>query len=219
MTLSSPGMCLLVVSLAALAVALPMADASAAAQQPSNEAPVVISRGREVALTAHLAPEQPTVFLFMKPSSSLEREFMESIRREAKARFALRLIYLQTGQEPVARQHQVAETPTALVYDRRGRLVSRSPKAADIQEGARKAASVMRIDWAEEGTPLFAEAEKTLHGRKLTAGILRTMSLKPEYLAHINDLSLKAHFSDGFLDRRTKEMIATYVSALNRCKY
>jgi hypothetical protein len=27
------------------------------------------------------------------------------------------------------------------------------------------------------------------------------------------------HFSDGHLDRRTKEMIATFVSGLNRCPY
>jgi len=27
------------------------------------------------------------------------------------------------------------------------------------------------------------------------------------------------HFSDGHLSRRTKEMIATYVSSLNRCPY
>jgi hypothetical protein len=35
----------------------------------------------------------------------------------------------------------------------------------------------------------------------------------------INKLSRQAHFSDGYLDRRTKEMIATYVSAINKCKY
>jgi len=28
-----------------------------------------------------------------------------------------------------------------------------------------------------------------------------------------------AHFRDGFLTRRQKEMIATYASALNQCAY
>ena len=29
----------------------------------------------------------------------------------------------------------------------------------------------------------------------------------------------RAHFSDGYLKHQTKEMIATYVSAINHCKF
>lgn len=50
------------------------------------------------------------------------------------------------------------------------------------------------------------------------ADILRTMSLRPDFLAAINDAS-RLHFSDGALTRAQHEMIASYVSALNRCRY
>ncbi|GDX40885.1 hypothetical protein LBMAG21_11770 [Armatimonadota bacterium] len=76
----------------------------------------------------------------------------------------------------------------------------------------------MRIDWAEEGDPNYLESAR-LMGRSPGKGILRTMTLQPEYLKYISDLSQKAHFTDGYLKRRVKEMIATYVSELNHCKY
>jgi len=48
---------------------------------------------------------------------------------------------------------------------------------------------------------------------------MRTMSLRPEWLKQINELHRMEHQPDTALDRRTKEMIATYVSALNKCKF
>ena len=45
------------------------------------------------------------------------------------------------------------------------------------------------------------------------------MSLQPAWMESIDKLSSIAHFSDTALPRRTKEMIATYVSGINRCKY
>jgi hypothetical protein len=48
--------------------------------------------------------------------------------------------------------------------------------------------------------------------------ILRTMSLRPDFLTAI-DAASKMHFSDGALTRAQHEMIASYVSALNRCRY
>lgn len=48
--------------------------------------------------------------------------------------------------------------------------------------------------------------------------ILRTMSLRPDFLAAIDSAS-RLHFSDGALTRAEHEMIASYVSALNRCRY
>jgi hypothetical protein len=48
--------------------------------------------------------------------------------------------------------------------------------------------------------------------------ILRTMSLRPDFLEAINSASA-LHFSDGSLNRAEHEMIASYVSALNRCRY
>ena len=48
--------------------------------------------------------------------------------------------------------------------------------------------------------------------------ILRAMSLRPDFLAAI-DAASQLHFTDGALTRAQHEMIASYVSALNRCRY
>ena len=76
-----------------------------------------------------------------------------------------------------------------------------------------------RIAWIEDG-----EAEGQLaeyysgmrdQGRQVP-DILRTMSKRPDFLFAIQDAS-RLHFSDGALTRAQHEMIALYVSALNRC--
>ena len=61
-------------------------------------------------------------------------------------------------------------------------------------------------------------ASKARSVAKVVPDILRTMSLRPDFLAAINDAS-RLHFSDGALTRAQHEMIASYVSALNRCRY
>ncbi|HET8628202.1 MAG TPA: hypothetical protein VFL91_12315 [Thermomicrobiales bacterium] len=50
------------------------------------------------------------------------------------------------------------------------------------------------------------------------ADILRTMSLRPDFLRAI-DAASRLHFSDGALSRAQHEMIASYVAALSRCHY
>jgi hypothetical protein len=171
-----------------------------------------------VALNQHLVPEKPTLFLFLKNSSTMERSFAETLQKELGTRAGIQLIPLKTGDEPVARQYEVKETPTALIYDRRGRFVGRSSDAETIRAAVQKAAGVPRIDWAADDDPRMAQVEKLL-GRRPSGGILRTMSLAPDYLAAINEAARKAHFADGFLTRREHEIIASYVSALNKCKY
>ncbi|TMB99221.1 MAG: hypothetical protein E6J40_04350 [Chloroflexi bacterium] len=52
----------------------------------------------------------------------------------------------------------------------------------------------------------------------VVAEILKTMSLRPDFLAAI-DAASHMHFTDGALTRAQHEMIASYVSALNRCRY
>jgi hypothetical protein len=52
----------------------------------------------------------------------------------------------------------------------------------------------------------------------IVAPILKTMSLRPDFLAAI-DAASRMHFTDGALTRAQHEMIASYVSALNRCRY
>ena len=56
-------------------------------------------------------------------------------------------------------------------------------------------------------------------GRKEIPDILKCFSQRPDFLRDVIAFSSRVHFSDGHLDRRTKEQIATYVSALNRCRY
>jgi alkylhydroperoxidase family enzyme len=48
--------------------------------------------------------------------------------------------------------------------------------------------------------------------------ILRCLSLRPDFLSAIAQAA-QLHFSDGALSRAQHEMIAAYVSALNRCHY
>ena len=48
--------------------------------------------------------------------------------------------------------------------------------------------------------------------------ILRTMSVRPDFMTAIMKAS-ELSFSDGALSRAQHEMIASYVSALNRCHY
>ena len=54
--------------------------------------------------------------------------------------------------------------------------------------------------------------------REFVPDILHTMSHRPDFLAAMMDLS-RVHFSDGALTRAQHEMIASYVSALNKCHY
>jgi hypothetical protein len=80
-----------------------------------------------------------------------------------------------------------------------------------------------RIAWIEDGeasgelADLYRALRKTSM-RGNVPDILRTMSLRPEFLRAIDDAS-RLHFTDGALSRAEHEMIASYVSALNRCHY
>lgn len=56
-------------------------------------------------------------------------------------------------------------------------------------------------------------------GRDRIPDILKCFSLRPDFLDHAIRFSYGLHFSDGFLTRRQKELIGTYVSALNETPY
>jgi hypothetical protein len=60
---------------------------------------------------------------------------------------------------------------------------------------------------------------KSKTGRQLMPGILKCFSARPDFLRQVIEFSNNVHFSEGHLSRRHKEMIATYVSALNHCPY
>jgi hypothetical protein len=84
-----------------------------------------------------------------------------------------------------------------------------------------------RIAWIEERdaqgqlAELFAASRAgsvTGVPRDRVPDILHTMSYRPDFMAAIIAAS-RLHFSDGALTRAQHEMIASYVSALNRCHY
>jgi Carboxymuconolactone decarboxylase family len=80
-----------------------------------------------------------------------------------------------------------------------------------------------RIAWIDdsdatgETADLFREIKRT-SAKGNVPDILRTMSLRPDFLRAIDQAS-RLHFTDGALSRAEHEMIASYVSALNRCHY
>ena len=84
-----------------------------------------------------------------------------------------------------------------------------------------------RIGWVEEGdargqlAELFESARAgTISGvkRDFVPHILHTMSHRPDLLAAMMD-ACRVHFSDGALSRAQHEMIASWVSAINKCHY
>ena len=56
-------------------------------------------------------------------------------------------------------------------------------------------------------------------GRKQVPGIIKCFGARPDFLRQVVEFSNTIHFSQGHLSRRHKEMIASYVSYLNRCPY
>ena len=82
-----------------------------------------------------------------------------------------------------------------------------------------------RIRWIEESeatgeiASVYAAWLAANPGREQIPGILKCLSLRPELFRGMDEVSGSVQFQDGHLTRRVKEMIATYVSALNRCPY
>jgi hypothetical protein len=82
---------------------------------------------------------------------------------------------------------------------------------------------VARIRWVEDLDATGAVAAAFTHIRTTSqsgavADIMRTMSLRPDFMLAINAAS-RLHFRAGALTRAQHEMIASYVAALNRCHY
>jgi hypothetical protein len=56
-------------------------------------------------------------------------------------------------------------------------------------------------------------------GRQQVPGIIKCFGARPDFLRKVVEFSNTVHFCEGHLSRRHKEMLATYVSYLNRCPY
>jgi hypothetical protein len=81
-------------------------------------------------------------------------------------------------------------------------------------------ARIKMVEESEAHGPL-AELYATAKARSvahMVPAILQTMSLRPDFLTAI-DAASRMHFTDGALTRAQHEMIASYVSALNHCRY
>ena len=84
-----------------------------------------------------------------------------------------------------------------------------------------------RIAWIEDedARERLAEIYESIRAggvsgmrRERVPDILKTMSLRPDFLAAIMSAA-RLHFTDGALTRAQHEMIASYVAAINRCHY
>lgn len=79
-----------------------------------------------------------------------------------------------------------------------------------------------RIAWVDDADAQGQLAETFEKIRSARGGrisdILRTLSLRPDFLDAIYTAGL-LHSSDGALSRAQHEMIASYVSALTKCRY
>ena len=71
----------------------------------------------------------------------------------------------------------------------------------------------------DEADPKAAEVYRVFGGgSRPVPEIMKTLSLMPGAMELVHQLS-RYHFQDGFLTRPHHELIASYVSALNKCKY
>ena len=82
-----------------------------------------------------------------------------------------------------------------------------------------------RIAWVndEQATgdvaAIYEQWRQLNPGRDRMPDILKCFSSRPDFLRQVMEFSYGLHFADGHLTRRIKEMIATYVSGLNHCRY
>jgi hypothetical protein len=202
-----------VLSLAACALA------SAAAAQVKT---TTVSQGPKFDVKKTLREEGTTVFLFIQDTSSMERQFLDDLVKAIPAdpKVAFNVVRLKDTSAPAAQQYSVTSTPTAIIFDRFGREIGRTGQPEEITAAVRKGQLMGRIKWVDEDDPKAPE----VYGAPAAAlkrgipGIIKTMSLRPEAVQMMNLIS-KVHFSDGFLKRREHEMVAAYVSSLNRCKF
>jgi len=192
-------------------------------QEPAEFEPVeTISTGKSFVMDKSLVAERPNLVVFYQETSSADKALVEHLsgRSKGSRTLALRLVKLKNLEAPAAKENAVTETPTLIVFDRFGNQLLRTSKVEEMEPAVRKALSMARIKWVSESDPEAETAYRMFGGGKRpVAGIMKTMSLQPEWMEMIARLSGIAHFSDTKLPRRTKEMIATYVSAINHCKF
>ena len=91
-----------------------------------------------------------------------------------------------------------------------------------MSDQEQKAKTKIRIIEDAEAQGATAEAYEFWRkgsGRQQLPGIIKCFGARPDFLRQMVEFSNTIHFSEGHLQRRHKEMIASYVSYLNRCPY
>ena len=100
---------------------------------------------------------------------------------------------------------------------------NKSPDTAAVPDSAvEKYPTKIRVTEDAEATGEVAAAYdfwRAGSGRNQVPGIIKCFGARPDFLRQVVEFSNKVHFSEGHLSRRHKEMIASYVSYLNRCPY
>jgi Carboxymuconolactone decarboxylase family len=99
-----------------------------------------------------------------------------------------------------------------------------SSKSGETKESAPLTKSTPKIRIIEDAeaigdTAAAYEYWRAGSGRKQVPGIIKCFGARPDFLQQVVQFSNTVHFSEGHLSRRHKEMIASYVSYLNRCPY
>jgi uncharacterized peroxidase-related enzyme len=77
---------------------------------------------------------------------------------------------------------------------------------------------VTEAEASPEVAKLYAQFRESF-GRPRVPGILQCFATHPPLLEHMMGLAKSMLFTEGALSRANKEMLATFVSALNRCEY
>lgn len=99
---------------------------------------------------------------------------------------------------------------------------SRPGQSTTTPEHEPKSATKIRLVEDAEATGETAVAYdfwRAGSGRKQVPGIIKCFGARPDFLRQVVQFSTTVHFSEGHLTRRHKEMIASFVSYLNRCPY
>ena len=182
----------------------------------------VVSKGPRFELKKVLKDEGTTVLLFIQETSVMEGQFLADIEKQLPRgdKVGLSVVRLKDLSAPAAQQYMVKSTPTAVVYDRFARELARTSQPDEIRAAVRKGQLMARIKWVDEDDPKASE----IYGAPPQAlkvgipGIVKTMAQRSDAYKMFNIMSAM-HFSDGYLKRREHEMIAAYVSSLNKCKF
>jgi len=182
----------------------------------------LVSKGPRFEIKKALTDEGTTIVLFIQDTSNIEQQFLASLEKNLpkSPKVGLDVVRLKDLAAPAAVQYKITATPTAIVYDRFARELARTAQPDEIVAAVRKGQLMGRIKWIDEDDP----NAPTVYGgpaamiKRGLPGIVKTMSLRPDAYKMFNIMSTM-HFSDGFLKRREHEMIAAYVSSLNKCKF